>query len=66
MKGSTGAVSFCVGSRVSKDQKVFAATDVGVLARNPNVDATTRHLVAFFQRCMKSGQANINAGFIAS
>ncbi len=62
---AVGAVSFCVGSRVSKDQKVFAATEVGVLARNPNVHATTRDLVAYFQRCVQSGQANINAGFIA-
>ena len=34
--------------------KVFAATEVSVLARNPNVDATTRDLVAFFQRRRRS------------
>jgi hypothetical protein len=60
-----GAVSFCVGSKVNKDQKVFAATEVALLARNPNVDATTRDLVAYFQRCVQSGQPQINAGFIA-
>jgi hypothetical protein len=60
-----GAVSFCVGSQVTKDKKVFAATEVAVLARNPNLDATTRDLVAYFQRCIQSGQARINAGFIA-
>ena len=62
---AVGAVSFCVGSKVDRDEKVFAATEVGVLARNPNVDATTRDLVAYFQRCVQCGQPQINAGFIA-
>jgi hypothetical protein len=62
---AVGAVSFCVGSPVTKETKVFAATEVAVLARNPNVDANTRDLVAYFQRCVQSGQPDINAGFIA-
>ena len=62
---AVGPVSFWVGSQVSKDRKVFAATELSVLARNPNLDATTRDLVAYFQRCVQSGQARINTGFIA-
>lgn len=62
---AVGAVSFCVGSPVTAANKVFAATEVSVLARNPTVDATTRDLVAYFQRCIQTGQEHINLGFIA-
>jgi hypothetical protein len=62
---AVGAVSFCVGSQVSREQKVFAATELGVLARNAKVDANTRALVAYFQRCVQSRQADINIGFVA-
>ncbi len=60
-----GAVSFWVGSKVTKTDKVFAATEVAVLSRNPRIDATTRDLLAYFQRCIQSKQPNINLGFIA-
>ncbi len=62
---AVGAVSFSVGSPVSTTTKVFAATEVPVLARNPNVDANTRALVAYFQRCIQGGQEKIDLGFIA-
>lgn len=62
---AVGAVSFSIGVPVSKANKVFAATEVGVLARNPNVDGTTRDLVAYFQRCLQSRQADLNVGFLA-
>jgi len=62
---AVGAVSFAIGSPVSAANKVFAATEVSVLARNPNVDATTRDLVAYFQRCIQTRQDHINVGFIA-
>jgi hypothetical protein len=60
-----GAVSFAIGSPVDAANKVFAATEVSVLARNPNVDATTRDLVDYFQRCIQTRQDHINVGFIA-
>ncbi|RCW75733.1 hypothetical protein [Pseudorhodoferax soli] len=62
---AVGAVSFSVGSRISKDHKVFAATEIAVLARNPNVDAMTKDILAYFQRCVQTKQANMNFGFIA-
>lgn len=63
---ATGAVSFQVGSGFAASEKVFAATEASVLARNPNVDATTKDLLAYFQRCIQSGQADINLGFISA
>jgi len=63
---ATGAVSFQVGSGVTPGQKVFAATEASVLARNPNVDATTKDLLAYFQRCIQSKESNINIGFISA
>ena len=60
-----GSVSFCVGSQVSRDNKVFAATEIAVLARNPNVDTTTKDVLAYYQRCLQSKQADMNFGFIA-
>ena len=62
-----GAVSFQVGSEVSQ-KKVFAMTEVSVLARNPRVDPLTKELLAYFQRCIHTRQTdiiNINVGFIA-
>ena len=62
---AVGAVSFYIGSGVTRDDKVFAATELPVLLRNPNVDATTKDLLAYFQRCVQRGQAEINLGFMA-
>jgi hypothetical protein len=62
---AVGAVSFQIGSGVS-DQKVFAATEAAVLARNPKVDATTKDLLAYFQRCIGRGEIDINVGFLSS
>lgn len=63
---ATGAVSFQIGSGVEAGTKVFAATEASVLARNPNVDGTTKDLLAYFQRCIQTKQANINLGFISA
>ena len=69
---ATGKVSFQVGSGVSDasgpdgKRNVFAATEISVLLRNPKVDATTKDLLAYFQRCIQSKQANINLGFISA
>jgi hypothetical protein len=61
---ATGKVSFQIGSGISTADKVFAATEVGVLLRNPNVNATTKNLVTFYQRCIRNGISDINFGFI--
>jgi hypothetical protein len=45
--------------------KVFAATELPVLLRNRAVDPLTRDLLAYYDRCLKSGQSGINTGFIA-
>ena len=62
---AAGPVSFQIGSGVS-DQKVFAATEASVLARNAKVDATTKDLLAYFQRCIERGQTEINTGFLST
>jgi len=63
---AVGAVSFQVGSDVNADEKVFAATEVYVLARNPNVNAATRDLLDYYLRCVKNKKADINTGFISA
>jgi hypothetical protein len=59
-----GRVSFQVGSGIGQ-AKVFAATEVPVLLRNPKVDPVTKDLIAYFQRCVRSRQPHVNLGFIA-
>jgi hypothetical protein len=60
-----GSVSFCIGSEISKETKVFAATEISVLLRNPNVDGTTKDLLAYYQRCLQTKQPLMNVGFLA-
>jgi hypothetical protein len=62
---AVGAVSFYVGSWNPAEAKVFGSTELPVLARNPNVDANTKNLVAYYQRCLETKQAHIDFGFIA-
>ena len=57
-------MSFQIGSGITVDQKVFAATEASVLSRNPNVDETTKDLLAYFQRCIQSKNPNINIGLM--
>lgn len=59
-----GTVSFVIGSGITKADKVFAATELPVLLRNQNIDVTTKDLLAYYDRCIKSGLTNINVGFI--
>jgi hypothetical protein len=62
---AVGAVSFYVGSGITKAGKVFAATEVPVLLRNSNVDAVTKDILGYYQRCIQSGQSAVNFGFVA-
>jgi len=59
-----GTVSFCVGSGVAKADKVFAATELPVLLRNPNIDSLTRDVLGYYERCIQTGQTAINFGFL--
>ena len=59
-----GTVSFYIGSGVIRDEKVFAATELPVLLRNPKVNAVTKNVLAYYQRCIRNGQSAINFGFI--
>ena len=62
---AVGSVSFQIGSGIGAASKAFAATEIPVLLRNPNVDAITKELLAYFQRCIRSRQPDINLGFIS-
>ncbi|MEO8344906.1 MAG: hypothetical protein ABI607_04345 [Betaproteobacteria bacterium] len=59
-----GTVSFAIGSGITKSEKVFAATELPVLLRNPNLDSITRDVLGYYQRCMQNGQSAVNFGFI--
>ena len=62
---ATGAVSFYVGSGVSKaEKKVFAQTEVSVIERNLNVDRLTRDVIAYYRRCVMTGKSDMNLGLI--
>jgi hypothetical protein len=63
---AVGAVSFQIGSGITAAGKIFAATELGVLARNPKVNETTRDLLAYFQRSIKNGEGGINVGLISA
>ncbi|WP_213955247.1 MULTISPECIES: hypothetical protein [unclassified Variovorax] len=62
---AVGSVSFAIGSKVTKDDKVFAATELPVLLRNTKVDPVTRDILAYYQRCVQTGERAINFGFTA-
>ena len=53
---AVGSVSFCIGSGISKGEKVFAATELPVMARNLNVDPVTKDILAYYQRCLAWGK----------
>lgn len=61
---AVGRVSFQIGRGVSQEEKVFAATELWVLLRNPKVDALTRDVLAYYQRCIQNKQTAVNFGFV--
>ena len=61
-----GAVSFQIGSDVGRANKVFAATELNVLQRNPNVDARTKDLLAYYQRRIRHDPSAVDFGFISA
>jgi hypothetical protein len=59
---AVGAVSFQVGSGIKPGEKVFAVTELPVLLRNAKLDPVTRDLLAYYDRCIRNGQADISMG----
>ncbi len=62
---ATGLVSFYVGSKVAKETKVFAATEVHVIKRNPNVDQSAKDIADYYLRCIHNKNEAMNFGYIA-
>ena len=60
---ASGQVSFAIGSGVTNAEKVFAATELQMLLRNPKLDSLTRELLFYYDRCIKSGNSEINVAF---
>lgn len=60
-----GSVSFVIGSGITRAEKVFAATEISVIIRNPNVDDTTRDLLEYYQRCLASGKSDLCVSYIS-
>jgi hypothetical protein len=61
-----GKVSFVIGSDVVRQEKVFAATEIPVLSRNPNVDEITRDLLEYYQRCLAAGRSDLCVSYIVA
>lgn len=65
-----GRVSFYIGDSISGDmenvenRRVFAVTELPVLDRNPNLDALTRDVLAYYMRCLKNKNQAMNFSFI--
>jgi hypothetical protein len=59
-----GAVSFYVGGEMDVP-KIFTATEIHVLLRNPKIDEVTRDILGYYQRCLQLREAAYNFGFIA-
>jgi hypothetical protein len=57
-----GKVRFYIGSGVNR-QKVFAVTEVFVLARNADVtDPASQEMIGYLLDCVRRGQVDINVG----
>ena len=63
---ATGKVSFQIGSGVKPSEKVFAATEIRALMRNPNIDPVAKDLLAYYERCAANGVPDMNVGFVST
>lgn len=62
---ASGKVSFLIGGGVSKsNNKVFAATEIHVLDRNPRIDPVTKNALQYYLRCVNTKHTEINTGLI--
>jgi hypothetical protein len=62
---AVGKVSFWIGGGVN-EAKVFVATEIRVLARNPNVDPVVKDLLEYYLRCAQNKNPDMNVGFISA
>ena len=63
---AVGKVSFQIGSGMTAMGRVFATTELGILLRNPLVDEVSKDLMAYYDRCIRSGEDLVNVGFVSS
>lgn len=61
---AVGKVSFLIGHGVDPGEKVFAATEIAILLRNPNVDPATKDMLAYYDRCIKQGSFDIGVSLV--
>ena len=59
-----GKVWFCLGSNVDPDTKVFALTEIFVLKRNPNISPESQDMLAYFERCVRTRNPDMLAGYL--
>jgi len=59
-----GKVWFYVGSNVDAATKVFALTEIAVLKRNPKISPESQDMLAYFERCARSKNPGMNAGYL--
>ncbi|MBD8528374.1 MULTISPECIES: hypothetical protein [unclassified Massilia] len=65
-----GRVSFYIGAGISADnddlarRKVFAVTELRVLARNPRIDTLTRDVLGYYLRCVENRNHAMSFSFI--
>lgn len=62
---AVGKVSFWIGGGVDRS-KVFVATELKVLLRNPHVDPIARDLLEYYLRCVQNKNPDMNVGFISA
>ena len=62
---ASGAVSFMIGSGVSKRAlKVFACTEAGVLDRNQDIDQVSKDMLQYYLRCIENGDDGMNVALM--
>ncbi len=62
---AVGKVSFWIGGGVDAS-KVFVATELKVLMRNPKVDQVSKDLMEYYLRCVENKNPDMNIGFISA
>ncbi|MBV8494228.1 MAG: hypothetical protein JO162_12225 [Alphaproteobacteria bacterium] len=60
---AVGKVYFYVGSGISAE-KVLATTEIGVLARNRNIDPVSLEVIRYIQDCIRTRRPDINFGYM--
>lgn len=67
-----GRVSFYIGAGISPDtndvarRRVFAVTELRVLARNPCIDTLTGDVLAYYLRCLENKNHAMSFSFIGA